>query len=140
MLIQLARAAPDARVRLAHAGIEIGVHRNRILVHRPPLASYAIPWRGEASIALPHGTLDFLPTRGTGIVQSAIEKTAFDPARRGGERTVSYAAGVARAGGAARPPPHWQRAVPPSLRDVARSWGSASTSPSNPRPTPPATR
>ena len=35
MLDQLARAAPDARVRLAHAGAEIGFHRGRIVVHAP---------------------------------------------------------------------------------------------------------
>src|SRR5262249_3774705 len=56
---QLVRAAADARVRLVHGGAEIGIHRNRIVVHPPTIDAFAIPWRGEARIALPHGTLEF---------------------------------------------------------------------------------
>ena len=34
-------AAPDARVRLAHAGAEIGFYRGRIVVHAPAVAPFA---------------------------------------------------------------------------------------------------
>ena len=50
MLDQLAGAAPDARVRLVHAGAEVGFHRGRIVVHAPAVAPFAVPWRGEARL------------------------------------------------------------------------------------------
>ncbi len=64
MLDQLARAAPDAGVRLAHSGVEIGFHRGRIVVHAPSVASIAVTWAGEARLALPHGTLEFASCTG----------------------------------------------------------------------------
>ena len=87
MLDQLRHAGPDARVRLAHAGIEIGVHRGRIFVHRPALAPYAIAWRGAASVVLPHGTLEFVASAGAGIAQAATAnaEVTIRP-RSGGER------------------------------------------------------
>ena len=87
MLDQLVHAAPDARIRLAHAGMELGVHRGRVLVHRPPLAPYAVRWQGEAALALPHGTLEFAPRAGAGIAQSAMASaTVTIRPRAGGER------------------------------------------------------
>ena len=48
MLDQLSGAAPAARVRLVHAGAEVGFHRGRIAVHAPAVAPFAIRWRGDA--------------------------------------------------------------------------------------------
>ena len=45
------------------AGAEIGIHRGRIVVHPPAIAAFAIPWRGEPRLALPHGTLEFAAGR-----------------------------------------------------------------------------
>ena len=64
MLDQLARAAPDAGVRLAHSGVEIGFHRGRIVVHAPSVASIAVVGRGKRVSALPHGTLEFASCTG----------------------------------------------------------------------------
>jgi tRNA(Ile)-lysidine synthase len=57
MLDQLSGAAPHARVRLVHAGVEVGFHRGRIVVHAPALAFRS---RGPAR-------RDWLPSRRTGI-------------------------------------------------------------------------
>jgi tRNA(Ile)-lysidine synthase len=113
MLDQLARAAPDARVRLAHGGVEFGVHHGRILAHRPSVAPYAIAWRGEESVALPHGTLEFTSRAGAGIAQTAMASaTVTIRPRAGGERLR------VRRGGPSRSLkqllqeiglPHWQR-------------------------------
>jgi hypothetical protein len=59
MLVQLATARDDAQVRIAHDGVELGVHRGRIHVHAPPPPPFAVRWAGEPSLALPHGTLRF---------------------------------------------------------------------------------
>ena len=84
---QLVRAAPDARVRFTHGGAEIGIHRGRIVVHPPAIAPFAIPWRGEAVLALPHGTLEFASCTGAGIAQSAMEGAGITVrTRAGGER------------------------------------------------------
>lgn len=113
MLRQLALAARGARVRLAHDGVEIGVHRGRIVVHPPVLAPFAADWHGEGTLLLPHGTLEFAATKGTGLAVSLLEKThvTIRP-RAGGERIrvgrdrprqavkrLLQTAGV----------PHWQR-------------------------------
>ena len=84
---QLARAAPDAQVRLAHAGAEIGIHRGRIVVHSPPVAPYAVRWQGEPSLALPHGTLEFGFAPGAGLAAAAVEAApVVVRPREGGER------------------------------------------------------
>jgi tRNA(Ile)-lysidine synthase len=84
---QLAHAPDDARVRLAHDGVEIGFHRGRIVVHSPAVPSFALPWRGEARLALPHGTLEFAPTPGTGLATAVLDRgpIVVRP-RAGGER------------------------------------------------------
>ncbi len=69
---QLARASDDARVRLAHDGVELGVHRGHIVVHAPAVAPFALRWRGEMKLALPHGTLEFTPTPGTGLAATVL--------------------------------------------------------------------
>jgi len=78
MLVQLTRARGDARVRLVHAGMELGVHRHRIVVHCPPPADYATPWKGEPELVLPHGRLAFV----------AATHGALDPARCAGDLLV----------------------------------------------------
>jgi tRNA(Ile)-lysidine synthase len=84
---QLRDARPDAHVRLPHAGAEIGIHRGRIIVHRPLAAPFERRWNGEAALAFPHGTLEFALRRGTGI---AAARLATHPvivrSRRGGEQ------------------------------------------------------
>jgi tRNA(Ile)-lysidine synthase len=72
MLRQLTGAAADARVRIAHEGVEIGLHRRRVVVHAPTFLWDERRWTGEAEIALPHGRLVFAPAQGRGL--------AVDPA------------------------------------------------------------
>lgn len=87
MLEQLVHAAPDARVRLAHAGTELGVHRGRVFVHAPAVEPFAVRWRGEPALALPQGTLEFDARPGTGIAQAAMADTVVTiRSRAGGER------------------------------------------------------
>ena len=87
MLDQLVRAAADARVCVAHAGVELGIFRGRIVVHAPPVAPFAIAWSGEPALALPHGVLEFEAARGEGLAASVLEATPVTVRRReGGER------------------------------------------------------
>ena len=87
MLDQVMRAAPDARVRLVHAGAEIGFHHGRIVVHPPAVARFEIAWQGEGRLALPHGTLEFSPCTGGGVARAALDtaRVTVRP-RAGGER------------------------------------------------------
>lgn len=113
MQLQLAHAAADARVRLAHDDVEIGVYRGRIVVHPRAIAPFAADWHGEGSLLLPHGTLEFAATEGAGLAASVLANASvvIRP-RAGGERIrverdrprravkrLLQAAGV----------PHWQR-------------------------------
>jgi tRNA(Ile)-lysidine synthase len=93
MLEQLVHAAPDARVRLAHAGVELGMYRGRVVMHAPPVAPYAIAWRGETSVALPHGTLAFSERIGSGIAAAAIAGAGFTIRPRAGGERIRLAAG-----------------------------------------------
>ena len=87
MLDQFVGAAPDARVRLAHGGAELGIYRGRIAVHAPGVARFAMPWSGEPSLALPHGVLVFAPVRGEGIATTALTRSPVTVRqRKGGER------------------------------------------------------
>ncbi len=87
MLDQLSGAAPDARVRLVHAGAEIGLHRGRIVVHAPALAPFAVPWAGETRLALPHGTLEFTPCAAPVAICARLDATIVTVrTRAGGER------------------------------------------------------
>jgi tRNA(Ile)-lysidine synthase len=67
MLRQLQGGAADARTSIAHAGAELGVHRNRLIVHRRAPPGYAREWTGAATVELAHGTLVFSAARGCGI-------------------------------------------------------------------------
>jgi tRNA(Ile)-lysidine synthase len=120
MLAALVRAERDARVRLVHDGREIGIHRGRILVHAPPSAPFAVRWRGETQLALPHGTLEFVAVEGHGLAADrAHAANVVVRSRQGGERirlaadggrqavkTLLQQAGV----------PHWAR------HDVPLVW------------------
>jgi tRNA(Ile)-lysidine synthase len=86
MLEQLLHAAPDARVRLAHGGAEVGIHRNRIIVHPPAIDAFEVAWRGEARVTLPHGTLEFAEGDDGGQRASLPATGVTIRARAGGER------------------------------------------------------
>ena len=113
MMQQLVHAEADARVSLRHAGASIGVHRGRILVHRPECEPFACGWDGTDSVALPHGTLMLVPGVGHGIAARHL--------RASGVTIRSGVAGerLGLAGRAARRPvsdllreagvPHWER-------------------------------
>ncbi len=65
----------------------LGIHRGRIGVHAPPVAAFALPWRGESAIALPHGILEFAPAHGAGLAVAALGSGAVTiRSRAGGER------------------------------------------------------
>ena len=87
MLDQLARAAPDARVRLVHAGAEVGFHRGRIVVHGPAVTPFTVRWTGEARLALPHGILEFASGTGPAATCARLDDVnVMVRTRAGGER------------------------------------------------------
>ncbi len=87
MLATLTTARADARVRVAHAGAELGVHRGRIVVHTPAPAPFASPWRGEPLLVLPHGRLAFVDGAAGGLdPQRLVGAPVVVRPRRGGER------------------------------------------------------
>jgi tRNA(Ile)-lysidine synthase len=86
MLDQLRGARGDAVIRLAHAGVEIGVHRGRIALHRAPPARFDVRWNGEAELALPHGTVTFGHAEGAGIDLAQVTGDVRIRSRAGGER------------------------------------------------------
>jgi len=98
MLSQLAVAAPDARVRLAHAGVELGRHRGRVVVHAPPIAPYSVSWNGESRLTLPHGVLEWKPVTGAGIAVDALARSrVVVRSRCGGEHIQLAVDGPVRA-------------------------------------------
>ncbi len=86
MLDQLRGARGDAVIRLAHAGVEIGVHQGRIALHRAPPARFDVRWSGETELALPHGTVTFGRTEGAGIDLAQVAGDVHLRSRTGGER------------------------------------------------------
>jgi tRNA(Ile)-lysidine synthase len=87
MLDQLRGARTDSQLRLSHAGVEIGVHRGRIMLHASKAPAFDVPWRGESLLALPHGTLEFRRAQGAGIdAQRMAQGFVRVRARTGGER------------------------------------------------------
>ena len=95
MLRQLAGARADATIALAHAGAVIGRHRGRVAVHAPAPDAYVATWRGEATIALPHGELGFETAEGQGVDEARIAAGLTVRPRVGGER-IRLAAGRTR--------------------------------------------
>lgn len=96
MLAQLTRARPDARVKLVHAGTEIGVYHGRINVHGPPPPAYSVPWAGQAVLALPHGTLAFERTLGQGVAAKRLGAAQVTVRARGGGERLQLAPGRPR--------------------------------------------
>ena len=87
MLEQLVHAAPDARVRLVHAGVALGIFRNRVTVHAAAVGPFAMAWSGEPWLALPHGVLEFAPAQGEGLAAALLRGAPVTVRRReGGER------------------------------------------------------
>jgi tRNA(Ile)-lysidine synthase len=87
MLSQLAHARADSRVRIAHAGVEIGIHRERIAIHAAPPPAYERRWDGESVLALPHGRLTLADTDDGGLDRSHLcTAPLVVRSRRGGER------------------------------------------------------
>jgi tRNA(Ile)-lysidine synthase len=87
MLRQVAVAAPDARMRIAHDGAEIGCHRGRVIVHTPPPGPFVERWDGQSEMRLPGGTLRFEPAQGTGLAAAKLAQRAVTlRSRSGGER------------------------------------------------------
>lgn len=98
MLTQLVAAAPDARVRLPHAGVELGLHCGNVVVHPPPIGPFSVPWGGEARLVLPHGVLEWTTATGAGIAAGAIATGRIVVrSRRGGERIQLAVDGPPRA-------------------------------------------
>lgn len=87
MLDQLCHARDDAQVRLCHAGLELGIHRGRIMLHTPAPAAFEQQWNGEAVLALPHGRLLFNRVDGGGADPGQLARAPVCiRSRRGGER------------------------------------------------------
>ncbi len=87
MLRQLAEARADARTRIAHDGAEIGCHRGIVVVHAPSPVAFVRDWHGEAEVALPGGTLAFIPTQGSGMTATLLARLPVTlRSRAGGER------------------------------------------------------
>ena len=86
MLEQLRGARGDASIRLAHAGVEIGVHQGRIVLHAAPPVRFDVRWQGEQQLALPHGTIAFGHAEGVGIDLTRVAGEVHVRSREGGER------------------------------------------------------
>ena len=119
MLRQLIDAKPDARVAIAHAGCVLGLHRGRIVVHAPPPSDYGAGWTGSGDVQLPHGTLAFAATRGSGIAacRLAAARVTIRPGVRGerllpaGRTARRAVADLLREAGV----PHWERLALPRV-------------------------
>lgn len=86
VLAQFAHAGADSRAAVEHGGLVLALHRGRLHVHAPVPAPYAAEWRGEAALALPHGTLAFTRVDGDGIAADRLDGTLHVRPRAGGER------------------------------------------------------
>jgi tRNA(Ile)-lysidine synthase len=85
MLAQLRDARRDATVLLRHAGAEIGMFRERIVVHGPGIGGFAQDWTGDAPLALPHGTL-YIASGGELDATRLFAHRVTVRSRAGGER------------------------------------------------------
>jgi tRNA(Ile)-lysidine synthase len=98
MLVQLRTARADAQVRLAHAGVEVGVHRGRVVVHATPASAFDLAWQGEDELLLPHGVLTFQRVDGAGVDAARLQAEAVRVrSRAGGERIQVRPEGPRRA-------------------------------------------
>jgi len=85
MLAQLVVTADDAQVAIAHDGVVLGLHRGKVHLHDPVPPPYDVAWHGEDTLALPHGTLAFVPSPG-GLDLSRLTLPLRVRPRAGGER------------------------------------------------------
>ena len=87
MLAQVTHARGDANVRIAHAGVELGVFRGRVTLHACPPPDFDVRWQGESELALPHGRLVFARTLGEGLDADRLAAAPVNVRpRAGGER------------------------------------------------------
>jgi len=117
LFAQLATAGADASVRLRHAGRDIGIHRERVVVHHPPPGPFEVSWTGAAPLVLPHGDLRIDAERSGEVdLDRLFAADVIVRARSGGERVRLEPAGPARAlKGLLRDAalPRWERAALP---------------------------
>ena len=66
-LLQLQRNDADSQVAIRHAGVVLGVHRGRLVVHSEPVEPYACVWSGADEVLMPHGALRLSRRLGAGI-------------------------------------------------------------------------
>ncbi len=119
MLRQLGAAEASPRLRLAHAGVEVSVHRGKIIVHDPPPPPYAVGWSGDAAVVLPHGRLALGATCGSGIAARHLADARVSiRAGAPGERLLPAGcthrravADLLREAGV----PHWERSALPRI-------------------------
>lgn len=87
MIDQLGSARSDAKVCLAHGGVELGVHRGRVAIHAKPPPAFDLHWQGEPELVLPHGHLVVARVEGEGVdVQRLAQAPVRIRSRVGGER------------------------------------------------------
>jgi|KBSSwiStaDraftv2_1062776.scaffolds.fasta_scaffold01391_13 tRNA(Ile)-lysidine synthase len=87
MIEQLRSARSDANVRLAHGGIELGVHRGRIAIHAKPPPFFDLPWHFDSELVLPHGRLVAVHVDGDGLDARRLAQAPVRVRSRvGGER------------------------------------------------------
>ena len=84
MLDQLRSPREDLKVRLLHAGVELGVHHGRIVIHRRAPIAFDVAWSGEAFVMLPHGRLLFRHAQGTGVALDLLSRAPVRVRSRGG--------------------------------------------------------
>jgi tRNA(Ile)-lysidine synthase len=123
MLAQIGTTRADARVRIAHDGIELGLHAGRVHIHTPVPAPFALCWSGKEALSLPHGTLSFteraVDSDAPALARAPLAKcTLVVRSRTGGERLALQPGGTPRALKSllqASALPAWERAALPLL-------------------------
>jgi tRNA(Ile)-lysidine synthase len=115
MLAQLVSARADARIRLPHAGVEIGVSRGRLFIHLPPADAFCVRWDGSSEIGFPQGTLHWSRTQGTGLSAARLDGQDVTLRSRGGGECLRE-----REGGPRRSLKNLFQAagIPPWVRDA----------------------
>ncbi len=116
LLAQCMAARPDARLRLAHDGRELGLHQDCIVVHARTPLPFRVTWHGEAALALPGGTLHAPRVLGQGIAADVVTAAGLELRPRAGGERLRLAPQQSRAVSSllkARAVPLWQRAAWP---------------------------
>ena len=83
-LRQLQRHGDGSQVAIRHVGAILGVHRHRLVVHRPAFEPFSRAWDNADRWVMPHGTLSVSSVRGAGVA-----------ARHFGTTDVTIRSGVA---------------------------------------------